>query len=155
MIHALSPSPDAPLGGQHDADTHEVTNSARPVRHGRGRRPDRCWPPCPGGAGWPRSSCTPSPAGGHRTGRPSGARLAKRVRACYAPTTATGHRIDEVEFHPAWHELMTVAGGARPLHGARSLARTRCAAGAPHTPRGRPEFYVWGRSRPGTSCRSR
>jgi hypothetical protein len=54
-----------------------------------------------------------------------------------------GHRIDEVEFHPAWHELMTAAAG-HGLHAApwqqpgpgRHLAR---AAG----------LYVWGQAEAG------
>ena len=44
-----------------------------------------------------------------------------------------GNRIDEVEFHPAWHELMTVAVGARPA--GRPVGRP--AAGRAHGPRGR------------------
>src|SRR5688572_3822981 len=48
-----------------------------------------------------------------------------------------GHRIDEVEFHPAWHELMTVAVGgglhAAPWADPRPGAHVARAAG----------FYVW------------
>jgi putative acyl-CoA dehydrogenase len=49
-----------------------------------------------------------------------------------------GHRVDEVEFHPAWHELMKVAV-RHGLHGApwrdaRPGAHVARAAG----------FYVWG-----------
>ena len=42
-----------------------------------------------------------------------------------------GHRIDEVEFHPAWHELLDHADRPRPARAA--LARAR--AGRPHRPR--------------------
>ena len=42
-----------------------------------------------------------------------------------------GHRIDEVEFHPAWHELMGVAVGAR----AARPALARAAVGRPRRPR--------------------
>jgi putative acyl-CoA dehydrogenase len=57
-----------------------------------------------------------------------------------------GHRIDEVEFHPAWHELMTVAT-ANGLHSSpwrepgpgAQVART---AG----------FYVWSQAEGGHGC---
>jgi putative acyl-CoA dehydrogenase len=51
-----------------------------------------------------------------------------------------GHRIDEVEFHPAWHELMTVAV-RHGLHAAPWRARRAFTSGAP--------------PRPGTSAPSR
>ncbi|BFV59484.1 acyl-CoA dehydrogenase family protein [Kitasatospora sp. CMC57] len=57
-----------------------------------------------------------------------------------------GHRIDEVEFHPAWHQLMTVAVGhglhAAPWADPRPGAHTARAAG----------FYVWGQVEAGHSC---
>ena len=31
------------------------------------------------------------------------------IRRCCARFDRYGHRIDEVEFHPAWHELMAIA----------------------------------------------
>ncbi|MGI5472067.1 acyl-CoA dehydrogenase family protein [Streptomyces sp. CA-132043] len=57
-----------------------------------------------------------------------------------------GHRVDEVEFHPAWHQLMTVAV-EQGLHA------------APWT-EGRPgghlvraaKFYVWSQAEPGHGC---
>ena len=57
-----------------------------------------------------------------------------------------GHRVDEVEFHPAWHELMTVAV-RHGLHGtpwrdARPGAHVARAAG----------FYVWGAAEAGHCC---
>ncbi|MGP4023361.1 acyl-CoA dehydrogenase family protein [Actinomadura sp. 3N407] len=48
-----------------------------------------------------------------------------------------GHRIDEVEFHPAWHELMTVA----VTHGLHGSAWTDQRAGA-HVARA-AKFYAW------------
>ena len=55
-----------------------------------------------------------------------------------------GHRVDEVEFHPAWHELMTVAVRhglhAAPWRDARPGAHVARAAG----------FYVWGAAEAGT-----
>jgi putative acyl-CoA dehydrogenase len=57
-----------------------------------------------------------------------------------------GHRIDEVEFHPAWHELMTVAVRhglhAAPWRDARPGAHVARAAG----------FYVWGAAEAGHCC---
>src|SRR6202022_888747 len=53
-----------------------------------------------------------------------------------------GNRIDEVEFHPAWHRLMKVAIG----HGLHAMPRatSRCACGA----RGGVLRLVSGRGRP-------
>ncbi len=57
-----------------------------------------------------------------------------------------GHRIDEVEFHPAWHELMTVAveNGlhAAPWGMARPGAHVARAA----------KFYVWSQVEAGHGC---
>ena len=40
-----------------------------------------------------------------------------------------GHRVDEVEFHPAWHELMSVAVGAGPARRAVAGPPPGCARG--------------------------
>jgi putative acyl-CoA dehydrogenase len=57
-----------------------------------------------------------------------------------------GHRIDEVEFHPAWHELMTVAVRhglhAAPWRDERPGAHVARAAG----------IYVWGAAEAGHCC---
>src|ERR1700722_6160031 len=57
-----------------------------------------------------------------------------------------GYRIDEVEFHPAWHSLMTVAVGhglhAAPWQDSRPGAHVARAAG----------FYVWGPTDAGHCC---
>src|SRR5260370_25848745 len=57
-----------------------------------------------------------------------------------------GNRIDEVEFHPAWHSLMTVAVGhglhATPWRDPRPGAHGARAAG----------FYVWGATDAGHGC---
>jgi putative acyl-CoA dehydrogenase len=57
-----------------------------------------------------------------------------------------GNRIDEVEFHPAWHELMTVAV-RYGLHG----APWRDARPGAHVARG-AGFYVWGAAEAGHCC---
>ena len=60
-----------------------------------------------------------------------------------------GHRIDEVEFHPAWHDLMATAIG----HGLHA-APWRAAAPGAHL--GRAAACTSGASpRPATSARSR
>jgi putative acyl-CoA dehydrogenase len=57
-----------------------------------------------------------------------------------------GHRIDEVEFHPAWHSLLRVAVGhglhAAPWASTRDGAHVARAAG----------FYVWGSTDAGHTC---
>ena len=57
-----------------------------------------------------------------------------------------GNRVDEVEFHPAWHELMTVAVRhglhAAPWRDTRPGAHVARAAG----------FYVWGAADAGHCC---
>jgi len=57
-----------------------------------------------------------------------------------------GHRVDEVEFHPAWHELMTVAIGsglhATPWRDQRPGAHMARAA----------KFYVWSSTDAGHGC---
>ena len=57
-----------------------------------------------------------------------------------------GHRIDEVEFHPAWHELMTIAVTdglhAAPWRDPRPGAHFDRAA----------RFYVWGQAEAGHLC---
>jgi putative acyl-CoA dehydrogenase len=57
-----------------------------------------------------------------------------------------GERIDEVEFHPAWHELMQVAIG----HGLHSLPWREPRAGA-HAARA-AAFYVWSQVEGGHGC---
>ncbi len=57
-----------------------------------------------------------------------------------------GHRIDEVEFHPAWHQLMTVA----VEHGLHSSSWTRPLPGA-HVARA-AAFSVWSHTEGGHGC---
>ncbi|ARH94172.1 acyl-CoA dehydrogenase family protein [Streptomyces sp. MOE7] len=58
----------------------------------------------------------------------------------------TGHRIDEVEFHPAWHQLMTVA----VEHGLHAAPWADRRPGA-HLVRA-AKFYVWSQAEPGHGC---
>ncbi|MGW0179380.1 acyl-CoA dehydrogenase family protein [Nocardia sp. NPDC003345] len=68
----------------------------------------------------------------------------------YPPVLRThdqyGHRIDEVEFHPHWHDLMTVA----VEHGLHGAPWTDDRAGA-HVARA-AKFYVWGAADAGHMC---
>ncbi|MFI9045324.1 acyl-CoA dehydrogenase family protein [Streptomyces sp. NPDC053427] len=57
-----------------------------------------------------------------------------------------GHRIDEVEFHPAWHQLMTVA----VEHGLHGAPWSDDRPGA-HLVRA-AKFYVWSQAEPGHGC---
>jgi putative acyl-CoA dehydrogenase len=57
-----------------------------------------------------------------------------------------GHRVDEVEFHPAWHDLMTTAIG----HGLHATPWRDQRPGA-HLDRA-ARFYVWGQAEAGHLC---
>jgi putative acyl-CoA dehydrogenase len=98
------------------------------------------------GAGWAAGDL-------HRLGRRAGSAEAQKWgddANRYPPRLLThdryGHRIDEVEFHPAWHELMGVAVG-------EGLAAAPWAAGRPgaHVARG-AGLYVWNQVEAGHSC---
>jgi len=58
-----------------------------------------------------------------------------------------GHRIDEVEFHPAYHELMSLAFGA----GLHSIAWTETAKGGAFAARAAMN-YLWNQGEQGISC---
>jgi putative acyl-CoA dehydrogenase len=98
------------------------------------------------GAGWAED-------GLHELGRLAGSAQAQdwgRQANEQPPVLRThdrfGYRIDEVEFHPAWHSLMTVAVGhglhAAPWRDSRPGAHVARAAG----------FYVWSASDAGHGC---
>jgi putative acyl-CoA dehydrogenase len=74
-----------------------------------------------------------------------------RLANAYPPVLKThdryGHRIDEVEFHPSWHELMTVAVS----HGLQASAWSPTAGGNAHLLRA-TGFYLWGQVEQGHCC---
>ena len=75
---------------------------------------------------------------------------AARLANTHSPVLRThdrfGHRIDEVEFHPAWHTLMTRAVSA-------GLAGAPWASTDPHAHRRRAAgFYVWTQAEAGHLC---
>src|SRR5580658_9014710 len=74
------------------------------------------------------------------------ARLANEHPPVLRTHDSRGNRIDEVEFHPAWHELMAVAVG----HGMHAAPwRDRTPGG--HVARA-AKFYVWTQAEAGHGC---
>ena len=89
----------------------------------------------------------------HQLGRLAGAEStqeAARLANVYRPVLRThdqrGNRIDEVEFHPAWHELMTTAIG----HGLHAAPWADHRPGA-HVARA-AKFIVWTQAEAGHGC---
>jgi putative acyl-CoA dehydrogenase len=86
---------------------------------------------------------------GARAGTEQAQRWGAEANA-YPPVLRThdryGHRIDEVDFHPAWHELLQVAVGAG-LHAAPWVS----AEPAPHVARA-AGFYLWSQVEGGHLC---
>ncbi len=74
------------------------------------------------------------------------ARLANEHPPVLRTHDARGHRIDEVEFHPAWHQLMATAVG-QGLHAAPWLDDTPGA----HVARA-ARFFVWTQAEAGHGC---
>ncbi|MBW8821864.1 MAG: acyl-CoA dehydrogenase family protein, partial [Streptomyces sp.] len=126
-------------------DTHDVTNQTPPLV---GHDVAEDTPLLAGlereGAGWYAEDL-------HRLGKRAGTAEAQAwgVQAnVNEPTLLThdryGHRIDEVEFHPAWHALMDVAvseGLAAPWSGTTGAHVARAAG-----------FYTWSQVEGGHGC---
>jgi putative acyl-CoA dehydrogenase len=74
------------------------------------------------------------------------ARLANEHPPVLRTHDPRGHRIDEVEFHPAWHELMTTA----VRHGLHATPWLDDTPGA-HVRRA-AKFYVWTQAEAGHGC---
>src|SRR5260370_34983180 len=74
------------------------------------------------------------------------ARLANANRPELRSHDRYGHRVDEVEFHPAWHQLMTTAVG----HGMHAAPWASDQPGA-HVARA-AKFYVWTPAQAGHGC---
>jgi putative acyl-CoA dehydrogenase len=74
------------------------------------------------------------------------ARLANEHPPALRTHDRSGHRIDEVEFHPAWHELMATAVG----HGLHAAPWLDDSPGA-HVARA-ARFYVWTQAEAGHGC---
>ncbi len=98
------------------------------------------------GAGWAASEL-------HQLGQLAGAastqeqaRLANANKPVLRTHDARGHRIDEVDFHPCWHELMTVAVS----HGLHAAPWADARPGA-HVARA-AKFMVWTQAEAGHGC---
>jgi putative acyl-CoA dehydrogenase len=129
------------------AATHEVTNQPPPlVGYDASEDPALLSALHREGAGWAQEEV-------RRLGRLAGGEQAQengRLANENPPRLRThdryGHRVDEVEFHPAWHELMRTAG-AGGLHAAPWLDGRPGA----HVARA-AAFYVWGQTDAGHGC---
>jgi putative acyl-CoA dehydrogenase len=127
--------------------THEVTNQVPPlVGHDVAADPVLLEGLCREGAGWAEPEL-------HELGVLAGGEQAQdwgRAAHAYPPVLRThdryGNRVDEVDFHPAWHALMEVATRnglhAAPWRADRTGAHVSRAA----------KFYVWGQVEPGHTC---
>ncbi|MEV7415864.1 acyl-CoA dehydrogenase family protein [Streptomyces sp. NPDC089919] len=129
------------------SQTHEVTNQVPPhIGHDVAADPALLDGLEREGAGWAAAEL-------HELGTLAGSERAAdwgRVANENGPVLHThdryGHRIDEVEFHPYWHELMDVAVG----HGLHAAPWQEARPGA-HVARA-AKFYVWGQVEAGHSC---
>lgn len=128
--------------------THEVTNQASPLVGHNAFTDDRLLVEIAGreGIGWatPQLSETGATVASARVAEL--AREANRHTPELRSHDRFGHRIDEIAFHPAWHELMSLAIG----HGTHALSWT---AGKPraHVARGMLS-YLWNQGESGICC---
>jgi len=148
------------VGGAKPHDTHEVLNQVPPLVRDVADDPAllealrRELPPGEGGLGeGGLGGADSTEAGLHELGVRAGsaetqelARLANEHPPVLRTHDRYGHRIDEVEFHPAWHELMTTAVG-QGLH----AAPWRDGAPGAHVLRA-AKFYVWTQAEGGHGC---
>ncbi|MGW2544369.1 acyl-CoA dehydrogenase family protein [Kitasatospora sp. NPDC001574] len=127
--------------------THEVTNQVPlPYGHDTAADPALLAALHRAGAGWAEPEL-------HELGRLAGSEQAAewgRLANEHPPVLRThdrfGHRIDEVEFHPSWHELMRTAVG----HGLHAAPWRDDRPGA-HAARA-AKFLVWGQVEAGHTC---
>jgi putative acyl-CoA dehydrogenase len=127
--------------------THEVTNQVPPlVGHDLADDPALLEGIRREGAGWAEPDL-------HSLGTLAGSEQAQewgRLAHAYPPVLRThdrfGNRIDEVEFNPAWHELMAVA----VANGMHATPWQTDQPGA-HVARA-AKMYVWGQVEPGHTC---
>jgi putative acyl-CoA dehydrogenase len=127
--------------------THEVRNQVPPLAgYDVADDPALLEATAREGAGWAAGEL-------HTLGRLAGsaavgeqARLANEHPPVLRSHDRWGNRIDEVEFHPAWHALMSTAVG----HGLHAAPWADQRPGA-HAARA-AKFYVWAQAEPGHGC---
>ncbi len=127
--------------------THEVINQVPPLAgHDVSADPALLAALSREGGGWAHDELRQL---GLLAGRPETAEAARLANE-HPPALRThdryGHRIDEVEFHPAWHELMTTAVRC----GLHAAPWADPAPGA-HVARA-AKFYVWSQAEAGHGC---
>ena len=126
--------------------THEVVNQVPPLEHDVAADPALAEAVGRTDASWVVDEL-------HELGRLAGSeqvqewsRLVNENEPVLRTHDRYGHRIDEVEFHPHWHELMNVAVShglqAAPWRDERPGAHAARAA----------KFYVWSQSEAGHTC---
>lgn len=127
--------------------THEVTNQVPPLTgYDVAADPALLEALRREGAGWAEAEVRELGvrAGGHEA--QEWGRLAERHSPVLHTHDRYGRRVDEVEFHPYWHELMTVA----VEHGLHGTPWADGRAGA-HVARA-AKVFVWGQADPGHLC---
>ena len=102
------------------------------------------------GAGWAEERLRRLGAHRRRRGRSRWGAQANANPPVLRTHDRFGHRIDEVEFHPAWHELMRLA----VQHELHALPWREPRPGA-HVGARRAVLHCCRRSRPATAARSR
>ncbi len=129
--------------------THEVMNQASPLVGHNAFTDDRLLTEIAGNARDRHGPATASPRPARRwraRAWPSWRTRPTGTRPSCSSHDRFGHRIDEIAFHPAWHELMSLAIG----HGTHALAWTASRSGA-HVARGMLS-YLWNQGESGICC---
>jgi putative acyl-CoA dehydrogenase len=127
--------------------THEILNQVPPLA-GYDVSADDALRAAVGreGAGWAAAELSEL---GWLAGAPATQELARLANVCppqLRTHDARGYRIDEVEFHPAYHQLMTTAVG----HGLHAAPWADSRPGA-HVARA-AKFYLWTQAEAGHGC---
>jgi putative acyl-CoA dehydrogenase len=127
--------------------THEVANQVPPLAgHDVAADPALLTAIAEHGAGWVRPELRELGLAAGSAEVIELARLANEHSPVLRTHDRRGHRIDEVEFHPAWHELMTTAVRhglhASPWSDGKPAAHVARAA----------KFYVWTQAEAGHGC---
>ncbi|MGF1426062.1 isovaleryl-CoA dehydrogenase [Kitasatospora sp. LaBMicrA B282] len=127
--------------------THEVTNQVPPpYGHNLAEDPALLAALHRAGAGWAEAELRELGALAGTEQAAEWGRLANEHEPVLRTHDRFGHRIDEVEFHPAWHQLMTVA----VEHGLHAAPWRDPRPGA-HTARA-AKFYLWSQVEAGHGC---